>query len=205
MLAFPQGEANIWYFGDKAGLDFNSGSPVALTNGQMTTDEGCAVLSNNLGQLLFYTDGITIYNKNHQVMLNGTGLLGHPSSTQSATIVPKPGSTNLYYVFTQTVNAGPNGLRYSVIDLNLDGGLGGVTSDKNVFVTAPSCEKLAVVKHANNVDFWILVHGWNNNIISSYLLTSTGLSTTPINNSIGVVVPNTNVDNVLGYMKFSPK
>lgn len=203
-LLFAQGEANIWYFGENAGLDFNSGSPVALTDGQIDTNEGCAVLSNNLGQLLFYTDGITIYNKNHQVMLNGAGLLGHSSSTQSATIVQKPGSTNLYYVFTQTVNAGPNGLRYSIIDLNLDGGLGGITSDKNIFVTAPSCEKLAVVKHANNIDFWILVHGWNNNIISSYLLTASGLSTTPINNSIGVVVPNTNVDNVLGYMKFSP-
>lgn len=201
---FAQGEANIWYFGENAGLDFNNGTPVALTDGQINTNEGCAVLSNNLGQLLFYTDGVTIYNKNHQVMLNGSGLLGHSSSTQSATIIPKPGTNNLFYVFTQTINAGPNGLRYSVVDLNLDGGLGGVTSEKNIFVTAPSCEKLAVVKHANNIDYWILVHGWNNNIISSYLLTTSGLSTTPINNSIGVVVPNTNLDNVIGYMKFSP-
>ncbi len=95
---FSQGEANIWYFGINAGIDFNSGSPVALTNSQMITDEGCAVLSNASGQLLFYTDGSTVWNKNHQVMQNGSGLLGHYSSSQSATIIQKPGSTNLFYV-----------------------------------------------------------------------------------------------------------
>ena len=31
ILAFSQGEANIWYFGENAGLNFNSGSPVAIT------------------------------------------------------------------------------------------------------------------------------------------------------------------------------
>ena len=72
---FAQNEANIWYFGANAGLDFNSGSPVALTNGQLNTLEGCATLCNNSGQLLMYTDGITVYNKNHTVMINGNGCL----------------------------------------------------------------------------------------------------------------------------------
>ncbi len=72
--SFAQGEANIWYFGYKAGLDFNSGAPVALTNGQLNTQEGCAVISTAAGQLLFYTDGITIWDKNHAIMPNGTGL-----------------------------------------------------------------------------------------------------------------------------------
>lgn len=204
LSAFPQGEANYWYFGQNAGLDFTSGSPVAISNGQINTNEGCAVLSNASGQLLFYTDGVTVYNRNHQIMANGTGLMGHPSSTQSATIVNKPNSSNLYYVFTLDANTGVNGFRYSVIDLNLNGGLGDVTSEKNSLITTPSCEKLAVVKHANNVDYWILVHGINNNIIYSYLLTSSGLSASPVNNPIGVVVPSNNMNNVLGYMKTSP-
>ena len=59
-FTFSQGEANIWYFGQNAGLDFNSGTPVALTNGQLVTDEGCATISNSSGQLLFYTDGVTV-------------------------------------------------------------------------------------------------------------------------------------------------
>ena len=61
---FAQKEAAIWYFGEYAGLDFNSGSPVALTNGQLSTDEGCTTISDKNGNLLFYTDGKVVYNKN---------------------------------------------------------------------------------------------------------------------------------------------
>ena len=59
-ICYSQKEANIWYFGDKAGLDFNSGSPVVLTDSEMTTNEGCATISDNNGNLLFYTNGITV-------------------------------------------------------------------------------------------------------------------------------------------------
>ena len=95
-FVFSQQEASNWYFGQNAGIKFNNdGSVTALTDGQLNTNEGCASLSNSNGDLLFYTDGITIWNKNHQLMLNGTGLSGHRSSTQAATIVLLPGSTPL--------------------------------------------------------------------------------------------------------------
>ncbi|TXI67741.1 MAG: hypothetical protein E6Q46_02540 [Flavobacterium sp.] len=77
MASFAQGEANIWYFGNKAGISFNSGVPVPLLDGQMQADEGCATLSDANGNLLFYTNGITVWNRNHQIMPNGTGLMGH--------------------------------------------------------------------------------------------------------------------------------
>lgn len=204
MLAFSQGEANIWYFGENAGLDFNSGSPVPLLNSQMNTLEGCAVLSNNLGQLLFYTNGITVWNRNHQVMLNGTGLLGHDSTTQSATIVPKPGNPNLFYVFAIDRGGYANGFTYSVIDLTLDGGLGGVTAEKNVLVYTPTCEKISVVKHANNTDYWIVTHGFPGNTFYTHLLTSAGIVGTPIVSNVGTFVPNNDADHSMGHMKFSP-
>ena len=65
--SFAQKEAANWYFGDMAGLTFNSGSPVALLNGQLITREGCASISDKDGNLLFYTDGSVVYNKNHQI------------------------------------------------------------------------------------------------------------------------------------------
>jgi hypothetical protein len=65
---YAQREAAIWYFGNKAGLDFNSGSPVALTNGELITTEGCASFSDKDGRLLFYTDGTYVWNRNHQIM-----------------------------------------------------------------------------------------------------------------------------------------
>jgi hypothetical protein len=73
---YSQKESNIWYFGEFAGLDFSNGAPLALTDGQIDTAEGCATISDANGQLLFYTDGKKVWNKNHQVMPNGTGLMG---------------------------------------------------------------------------------------------------------------------------------
>jgi len=204
LVSHAQGEANIWYFGTNAGVDFNSGSPVALTNGQLNTSEGCATISNSSGQLLFYTDGITVWNKNHVVMPNGTGLSGDSSSTQSATIVPKPGSNTLFYVFTLDAFAGANGFQYSEVDISLDNGNGAVTSNKNILLYTPSCEKLAIVKHANNTDFWVVTHQWNSNNFVSYLLTSTGLDiANPIISSVGTIINGT-TDNVWGQMKISP-
>ena len=69
--SIAQREANIWYFGANAGLDFNSGAPVPLTNGQVNTAEGCSAISDSAGNLLFYTDGLWVYNRNHTSMPNG--------------------------------------------------------------------------------------------------------------------------------------
>ena len=125
LLMFSQNEGNIWYFGYGAGLDFNSGSPVAIHNGQLQTLEGCATISDNNGSLLFYTDGMTVYDKNHAVMPNGTGLLGNNSSTQSGVIVQHPGITTTYYIFSVDGTTGAyGGLAYSEVDLTLNGGLG---------------------------------------------------------------------------------
>ncbi|RYJ39594.1 secreted protein containing PKD domain [Flavobacterium anhuiense] len=203
-FAFSQQEAGNWYFGRNAGIKFHpDGSVTTLTDGQLNTDEGCASLSNSNGDLLFYTDGVTIWNRNHQVMLNGADLMGHSSSTQSATIVPKPGYSNLFYVFTLDYEVHPNGFRYSIVDINLDGGLGAVTSDKNVLIYTPSDEKLSIVKHKNGVDFWVVTHGWNSNTFYSYLLSSSGLSASPVTSNVGLFVGGSK-ENVWGYMKISP-
>lgn len=158
-LCFGQGEARNWYFGRGAGLRFDAGGAVSiLTGGQINTNEGCSSMSDSNGQLLFYTDGRTVWDRNHIIMPNGdygnnTGLLGDPSSTQSAIIVPKKGSPNIYYIFTvdephhDNADAYPNqftgeysdqnggsvptdddgfnnGLNYSVVDLSITGSNG---------------------------------------------------------------------------------
>src|SRR4030095_11967101 len=94
---FAQKETNKWLFGLNAGLDFNSGNPVSLSGGQCYTSEGSASISDTSGNLLFYTDGITVWNTNNVMMTNGDGLFGGVSSTQSALIVHMPGEDSLYY------------------------------------------------------------------------------------------------------------
>lgn len=177
-----QGEANIWYFGEYAGLDFNSGSPVALTDGRLFSFEGCATQSDANGNLLFYTNGTTVWNRNHDTLSNGAGLKGEISSTQSSLILPKPGSPNKYYIFTTTQAQRVNNwvFCYSEVDMSLDGGLGGITSLKNVQLFEPISEKITAVKHANNQDIWVITHDKFSNKYLTYAITNTGVNSTPL-------------------------
>ena len=204
---FAQNESNNWYFGSGAGISFASGSPMALNDGILNTVEGVATISDSSGNLLFYTDGSTVYNANHGIMNNGEGLLGNPSSTQSAIIVKKPNDDNLYYIFTVDYNYVNtsiigNGLRYSVVDMSLDNGLGELLLDqKNILIRERAYEKLTAVRHANGTDFWILINDWIDDNIYAYHLSSEGLNLEPVKSEVGPFHGKT--ISTLGYLKAS--
>lgn len=207
LLSFPvlnplhaQKQGNIWYFGNNAGMDFNSGPPVALTNGALTTSEGCASICDANGGLLFYTDGINVYNRNHIQMPNGNLLNGNGSSTQSGVIVPFVGNPNRYYIFTCDDIAGPNGIQYSVVDMTSQAGMGDVVT-KNTPLYTPSCEKITAVQHANGTDWWVITHEANNANFRAYQVTGTGINTTAVTTTIGSVVPSNTA--TIGQLKVS--
>lgn len=197
---FNNKETNIWYFGNNAGLDFNTSPPTILTNGALSTIEGCATVCDANGTLLFYTDGITVYNASHTVMPNGSGLQGNSSSSQSAIIAKKPGTNGVYYIFT---NSGPYGMGmgYSIVDMNLASGQGSVTT-KNFTLETSSTEKLTSVKHCNGIDTWIIMHKWNSNEFNAYLLTSAGVNSVAVTSTIGTAHANSTA--FAGCMKTSP-
>ncbi len=198
-LCFSQGENNQWRFGFGAGLNFNSGSPVAVSS-QVGTTEGSSNIADAAGNLLFYTDGITVWNKNNVAMPNGTGLFGGGSSTQSALIVPQPQTPDIYYIFTTAEAQGGNGFCYSIVDISLQGGLGDVTT-KNVQLFTPSAEKVCGTKHNNGIDIWVLGHEIGTDNFYAYLLSSAGVSA-PVISSVGTVHTVTSGVEI-GYMKFS--
>lgn len=202
-VSFAQNEGNIWYFGNHAGLDFSSGSPVALTDGQTMQKEGTASIADASGQLLFYTDGITVWDRTHQIMPNGTGLKGDDTSTQSALIVPKPNSSTIYYIFTSDGLAGPDGVQYSEVDLSLNSGLGDVTALKNVVLLTPASEKLTATKKPNGDGYWVLTHGFNNNNFYAYSVSSSGVNVNAVISSVGDTT-NDFFPNTIGTVKFSP-
>ena len=197
---FAQNEGNIWYFGNNAGIDFNSGTPVALDDGAFQTYEGCASISDANGNLLFYTDGSAVYNANHTVMPNGAGLNGDDSSTQSAIIVKKPGTTDIYTIFTVVDLAGLEGFQYSEVDMTLDGGLGDVVATaKNIAIYTPTCEKVTAVSHSNGSDFWIVTQEYNGSNFRAYLYDNTGISTTFTSSSSDFTPANPQES--LGYLR----
>ncbi len=193
-----QKETSNWVFGNNAGVSWNSGLPVAFSGSQMTQLEGVSSISDPNGQLLFYTNGVKVWNRNNQVMPNGTGLLGSNSTTQTL-IVQQPNSPNIYYIFTsqgQIVGLMPR-LHYSIVDISLNSGLGDVTL-KNVQLYSPTCEKIAAIRHANGKDVWVVTHELHSSYFHSYLITATGIST-PVLTNIGSVLTGE-----IGYMKISP-
>lgn len=234
---FSQNEASNWYFGQRAGLNFNAtnGTVTAVTDGQLNTLEGCTSISDTDGNLLFYSDGRTIWNSLHQPMANasealGTGLKGDDSSTSSGLIVPKPQDPNFYYIFTvdephhfnssafpdQVDGDGVNdGLMYSLVDINLNAGLGDVDPlEKNVplityDVTNPAevdfkcSEKITAVKADDCSSFWVISHFTNK--FYAFKVDVNGVNTTPVISEVGPEVPVSGYRrNALGYIKASP-
>jgi hypothetical protein len=193
-------------------VSFVSGSAVAQSFGMLITTEGCSSISDTAGNLLFYTDGGTIWDATGTAMPNGTGLLGEVSSSQSALIIRKPLSYTEYYVFTVDAAGGPNGFRYSVVDMTLNSGAGDViATQKNVLLQDHVVEKLCAVNAANDTNVWVMVHGWGDNAFYAYQLTPAGIPTLPTISLIGAVhdsIPTTQspipFQNSYGYMKFSP-
>ena len=196
-----QKEANIWYFGQHAGLDFNGSSPKLINSPRLNQLEGCATISDKSGNLLFYTDGITVWNKMHQIMPNGTGLLGDNSSTQSALIVPIPNNGSLFYIFTVPTWEPVyehEGLRYSLVNMALNGGLG-VIVEKNILLVSGTTEKLAAVKHCNNTDVWIMTTIRHTNSFYAINVTEKGICTYPVVSKAGQMQRQ-----FQGHLKFSP-
>lgn len=185
--------SKYWYFGNQAAVAFESNGPVALTNSAMNQVEGVATMSDANGNLLFYTNGITIYNRNHQIMENGSGLLSHSSNTQAAFVVPFPGNPNQYFVIT------PGPYYYSIVDMTLDNGNGAIIpTAKNILINNESSEKVAGLLAANQTDIWLITYGSSQKRFNTYKITPSGITTTP------VVSEFTTHSGHFGYMKISP-
>jgi gliding motility-associated-like protein len=196
-----QGEANFWYFGENAGLNFNSGSPVPIT-GNLNTREGCSSFSDSNGNLLFYSDGTTVWNRLHNPMPNGTGLKGNASSTQSAMIIPKPGSTSIYYIFTvgAKIDGGEFGFNYYTIDMNAAAGLGNVIAGPIDLSEGKSdlwTEKVAAVKGSECQTFWVISFAVNE--FYAYKVSSAGVASFPKKSTVSFSATDRR-----GYLKISP-
>lgn len=193
---------SIWYFGDHAGIDFTSGIPVALTNGQMQAWDNTSTISDINGDLLFYTNGVDAWGKNHNIMPNGNALGGNLSAGQSALIVPQPNSSK-YYIFTVGYASG-DAFRYSIVDMSLNSANGDVTTKANILFNG-STEKIDAAYNPNDTSYWVMTHAWNTNEYYCYKINSNGLQLTPVISTIGSVLSGgfTSGYNAIGQMTFS--
>lgn len=198
---YSQRNDKIWYFGDRAGISFANNSPEVLLDGKLETLDNASTISDAAGNLLFYTNGVSIWNKSHAIMENGEGLLGSMSAGQSVLIVPSPGTEN-YYVFTVPQTTGTSGLRFSVVNLSTNGGMGAVI-EKNTKLLDRTTEKLEAVRSIDGSFYWLIAHGWNNNKFYTYRIDHQGIDLNPVVSEVGTVHEG-NVYNSMGQMTLSP-
>lgn len=199
---WAQKENNYWFFGDNVGLDFNTSPPTSITGG-LNSYEGCASISDQMGRLLFYTDGTTVFNRQGLVMNNGSGLFGSTSSTSSALIVPDPCSETSYYIFTTDDVSGSNGLNYNIVEMDNNGDcyydpsseFGRVVL-KNQRLAGSNGEKVCALKKSNGIDYWVLATYNGASGFYVYELTQSGISLHSVQGTGPVI-------DVYGYLKAS--
>ncbi len=206
-----------WYFGYNSSVSFATGIAVAQNPSSIHTDEASAAISDNTGNLLFYTDGKSVWNSTHVPMTNGNNTLngsnnstGAISTSQGVVIVPKPGVANHYYVYTQSDVGTPTvirGISQYEVDMSTPGGMVMSTTPSNPTQNYASCESQIAIPHCNGTDYWLIVKPKNNTqsglinpgsvspvnqYFASYLVTGAGISNIPVlSNSTPFVPGNT--------------
>ncbi len=200
-VTWSQNEASNWLFGEGMGLSFFGNSKPQVQTGRLNTLEGCASISDSNGNLLFYSDGSTVWNRNHRVMPNGSDLLGDESSSQSAIIVPNPKNPDLYYLFTVGSTVNPTGYHYYVVNMTLDGGNGDISEGPFDLTGSKDgdfwSEKITAVETDTCDSYWVI--SLVDDVYYSYLVDENGVSDTPVISQVDFMSRQSR-----GYLKISP-
>lgn len=200
-----QSSADWWYFGNNAGIQFTGGSPVAVLDGELSSTEGCASISDPFGNLLFYTMGDTVWDASHNIMPNGIGLFANGpggEGSMNSFIVPRPGNPTEFYIFT--VPSFNGGLYYSKVDMSLNAGLGDVVvAEKNITLidtNSKTMEMVTSLRKPNNIDFWVISMLKPGDTAYAFEVTAAGVNTTPVVSQTGLMLDT--IDQV-GYLRGS--
>jgi PKD repeat protein len=182
-----------WYFGEYGALDFTSGTPmptkVALNNqsihgesayaDQLPFIGGTVSLSDSLGNLLFYSNGVSVWNSSHK-KITTSPMFGASDINASTGMcyIPYPGKKGKYFVAGVYPNfdGTPSGVKFVLVDVNTN------TVEPYKEFSHPSLPNrfsqfLTVVPHCNGTDYWIIVKGFGlpDPRFYSFLVTADGI------------------------------
>ncbi|MFD2033397.1 T9SS type A sorting domain-containing protein [Belliella marina] len=176
-----QKEANVWITGNDFGIDFNH-NRFRVFNREaygpnLAAATSVSICNKETGDLLFYSDGNNVWDRNFRMMPNGRGLISGRLFGQHALIIPMPGTPDKYYLFTlKRLEEEDDGLYYTVIDMSLNGGLGDVVPEtRNTMLLTNPLEVLTGTIHENGRDFWVLTHEDDTDRFVVFPITSQGV------------------------------
>ena len=165
---------------------------------KIRASSGKSTIADKEGNLLFFTDGFDVFNKDYQLMKNGDSvfvmegqlldfysLSGGVNIPDWTIILPSPEKENEYFLFYLGIKDDENnptqfrgnGLNYSKIDISLNDGLCEVI-EKNINLKELKSQTsgLKSIRHANGRDWWILVREMLNARWHVFLLDDRGVN-----------------------------
>jgi photosystem II stability/assembly factor-like uncharacterized protein len=196
-----QTAANNWIFGD-FGLHFDDDSVTVSREFAEFSHQGSSSYTNEEDELLVYTDGLTVWDRNHQIM-EGGDIFELESSIQivESMVIKKPGSENLFYIFTLYPSNGQesSGLHYATVDMSLNNGLGSVIENRQKILD-DSTNKFSGFYNSEGDFFWLITQSSESGNYISTKIDNTGIQAEYVVNNIGADLKSS----FFGQLKFSP-
>lgn len=197
ILTNAQNRNSIWCFGDSAGIDWTNPQQPQFFKSAFKGRGTSVSIGDKNGLLQFYAQTLyipqwqlgqgplgVVFNSTHQLMHNGDSIIGEAWYHEMA-IVPDPGDTNLYYLFSIPSSGSGTGIFSSIIDMSLNSGLGSVIQkNSNLYFSGGGyvmTDCLTAIKHGNGRDWWLICRpsGFSalgpNNYFISYLIVPGGI------------------------------
>ena len=186
-----------------AGYTFNNGLSTYYdtSDDHLTFWRASSSISDYEGNLLFFSDGVHVLDKNGVFLRNTDSLAyGHIDSVyyfpgvpyvQGCLLLPMPDSDSLFYYFhTATFGQQPiqaNRLFYSVIDRTLNSGKGEFVAWNSLLLDSVMVDAgMGLCKHANNEEWWLIKPLHNKNTYARFLVKRNGVIDGPFFQSIGL-------------------
>ncbi len=175
--------------------DYKNGAPVYqyIDSSDLQMGTASALIADSLGQLIFYTNGFRIGNKNFEI-ISGSDTLDYTSITNNwpygqpilngAFFLPSLSNPNeilLFHkdwqikTFLNLLTFTSYNTWYTVLDKTMNNGLGGLVSRNNILYNSEICrDGMQAVKHANGRDYWIVLQDDDTSTFITFLYTPTG-------------------------------
>ena len=158
---------NILYFTDTVAFS---------DSGRIIYSECSSSICDSNGNLMFYTDGLKVWNKYHRIVKNSTNI-GYPwfdivnSSRQGVLLLRN--DKDKIYLFNTERQARQGGLNYSVIEIGGNKDSGFVSTVRKNIVEYTN-EAITAINHYNERDIWVISHSALENRFYTVLLKMDG-------------------------------
>lgn len=201
---FAQKQDNNWCLGTDFGINFNTNPPTVFTGIKLYTGANATVSNPLTGELFFYTNGINVWDRSHNIMPNGNGIgITNTNSMQGALIAGDPSNADRYFVFAmEGGGTSPKSLYYSIVDMTLNGGMGDVVTGKKKILIDDGFGEMMTIVPGNNCDMWLVTMRASVDTFRSYNISSNGsINTSPVVSTTTTGLPKYRY---IGGIKISP-